>query len=122
MTHLLNIAKMCKSLLTCNWSTYIQFDSTRCKVRRPPMMVVGPWQLYRKIEREAIIRYSTFEGTNLKSAGHVVKRGEVHAYVMCTGGAARRGLRVRNACGQCVPSRHESMSLPLLSFALGNMS
>lgn len=55
-------------------------------------------------------------------AGHVVKRREVRAYVMCTGGAERRGLRIRNACGQCVPQRHESASLLLIIIARENIS
>lgn len=89
---------------------------------RPPMTTDGLWQQFRKIERQGIIRCSTREGTNLKGAGHVVKRWEVHAYVMCTGGASRRGLRVRNACGQCVPQPHESASLFLIIIALENKS
>lgn len=89
-------------------------------LRRPPMTIVDLWQHFRKIERQPIIRCSSLEGTNLKGAGHVVKRWEVHAYVMCTGGAVRRGLRVRNACGQCVPQRHESASLFRIIIALEN--
>lgn len=50
--------------------------------------------------------FAALYSTNLKGDEHVSERRAAHAFVVVSGGAARRGLRVRIACRSACVSLH----------------